>query len=67
LLNDETVYTDLEQEELKIGLIVDIEGIVRDNRTYATEITLVASPEPEEPEEPKPQTGIKNEGEVIIE
>ncbi|OGE83695.1 MAG: hypothetical protein A3B10_04550 [Candidatus Doudnabacteria bacterium RIFCSPLOWO2_01_FULL_44_21] len=67
LLNVETVYVNLKATDLKIGLIVDIEGLVKDGKTYATKITLVATAteEKENPETNTTETGIQQEGEPI--
>ena len=45
LLTKDTQYVNVKATELKIDLIVDIEGQIKDNKIYATKVTLDLIPE----------------------
>ena len=55
LLTKETKFTGLTIKDLKVGLLVDISGQIKDNKTYADEIRLVAGPL-EKPDESSVET-----------
>lgn len=44
LINKDTQFSGTTSKELKAGVIVDIEGIIKDNKTYAAKITLLIQP-----------------------
>lgn len=44
LLTKDTKYINITASELKAGLVVDIIGQIKDNKTYADQITLVLDP-----------------------
>jgi hypothetical protein len=49
LIDRNTQFVNLTAKELKAGLIVDITGIIKDNKTYAVKISVILStPEPTE-------------------
>jgi len=55
LINQDTKFVNLTAKDLKVGLVVDINGVIKDNKTYAVKISVILStPEPEEPTEDKP-------------
>ncbi len=50
LLSENTEYFDLTKDDLKTGLIVDIEGEIKDNKTYAVKIRMIKDPATQEEE-----------------
>ncbi|HTL39361.1 MAG TPA: DUF5667 domain-containing protein [Methylomirabilota bacterium] len=44
-LTDDTVYVNIKPEDLQVDLLVDIEGQVTKNKTYATKITAILEPQ----------------------
>jgi hypothetical protein len=44
LLSDTTEYVGLTATDLTAGLVVDIEGAIKDNKTYAVKISLILDP-----------------------
>ena len=51
LINKDTQYVGLKVTELKAGLVVDIEGQIKDNKAYASKVTLISETKTQEPTE----------------
>jgi hypothetical protein len=61
LITKDTKYVNLANQDLSVGQIVDIVGEIKDNKTYASQITLVSDPkvkgaETTKTDEPEPAT-----------